>query len=274
MNKLFFLAVLLIGMVFPAAGKESIRIVGSSTLLPLISEAAKRYRQTHPDLEILISGGGSGVGIAAILQNSADLGMTSRLPTATEQVQLKTRAKLIPIAYDGVAVAVSKAIVSHGVKALSLAQIAAIYRGQLRNWKKVGGPDAQILVIDKESGRGTRHVFAQAVLGNPHARAPGAAIVTGSNNEEQAIIARSDQAIGMLSHAWLNDKVRPLGVMINGQAIMPTTENIRNGRYPIHRKLSLIVPNHHSPAVDNFIAFLLSKSGQDVVEQVGYIPIR
>ncbi len=274
MIKLFFLAIFWIGIVLPVAGNESIRIVGSSTLLPLVSEAAKLYRQSHPDLEILLSGGGSGVGIAAVLQGSADLGMTSRQPTAEEQAQLETKAKLLPIAYDGVAVAVSEAVINHGVKALSLPQIAAIYRGQIRNWKQLGGPDARILVIDKEAGRGTRHVFANAVLGNPHARAPGAVIVTGSNNEEQAIIARSDQAIGMLSHAWLTDRVRGLAILVNGVAITPAAENIRNGRYPIRRKLNLIVPIDHSPAVGDFIAFLLSGPGQALVEQVGYIPIR
>ncbi len=253
---------------------ETVRAVGSTTVLPIVAEAAKGYQRHHSEIRITVSGGGSGVGIASILQGSTDLGMSSREPTPEEQARLAGKAKLVPIARDAVAVVVSKAVAVGGVKALTLDQIAAIYRGRITNWKQVGGPDAKILVIDKEPGRGTRHVFAEVVLGDAQARAPGATVIAGSNNEVQAIVARSDSAIGMLSNAWLNDRVRSVAVIVDSEPVPPTLENIRSGRYPIRRDLFLLVPQEAKSPVTDFVDFLLSPAGQEIVFQSGYLPVR
>jgi len=260
-------------MGFSAHAEERIAVVGSTTVLPIVSEAAALYRQSHADLTITVSGGGSGVGIAAMRQATAQIGMASRNTTHEEQLALSGKVDDIVVASDAVAVVVSKAVYESGVHQLSLQQIAAIYRGEIRNWKDVGGLDARILVIDKEASRGTRHVFAEAVLGSAHARAEGASIISGSNNEEQSIISRSHNAIGMLSNAWLNDKVRGVDVAIEGVAIAPTIEHVRDGRYPIARSLHILLPKEASPATRDFVQFLLSPDGQKIVEKVGYLPI-
>ncbi|GAB6067930.1 phosphate ABC transporter substrate-binding protein [Methylothermus subterraneus] len=274
MLKTAFSLVLLGVLVIRADAAPTVRVVGSSTVLPIVAEAAKEYQKRHPAVKITVAGGGSGVGIAAILQGSADLGMSSREPTAEEQTRLVGKAKLIPLASDAVAVVVSKAVAEGGIRSLTLEQIAAIYRGEITNWKQLGGPDARILVIDKEPDRGTRHVFAQAVLGDAQTRAPGAMIVAGSNNEEQAIVARSDSAIGMLSNAWLTDRVRAVAVAAGGEPVLPTLENVQNGRYPISRDLFLLVPENAPPEVSGFVDFLLSPAGQAIVSRVGYLPVR
>ncbi len=252
---------------------ERINIVGSTTVLPIVSQAAALYQQSHPDVQITVSGGGSGVGIASIIQGTSQIAMASRETTQEEQAQLKGKVENIIIAADAVAVAVSKAVFESGVHALSLAQIADIYKGKIRNWKSVGGVDAKILVIDKEASRGTRHVFAQAVLGSSHARAAGASLISGSNNEEQAIISRSNQAIGMLSNAWLNDSVRGIDVLVKGQAIGPTLQHVRDGSYPISRGLHILIPIHASQNAKDFVHFLSSKAGQNIVQQTGYLPV-
>lgn len=252
---------------------ETIHAVGSTTVMPIVSTAATAYHKTHPDLTITVSGGGSGVGIASMLQHTAQIGMASRDTTAEEQAKLSD-VKNIVIARDAVAVVVSKAVYLGGITHLSLQQIASIYRGKITNWKQLGGPDARILAIDKEASRGTRHVFAEAVLGSAHARAPGASLISGSNNEEQAIVARSNQAIGMLSNAWLNDQVRGIAIDVHGQGIRPTIEQIRNGRYPISRGLHVLLPNDATDATRAFVQFLLSDEGQSIVKKAGYLPIQ
>ena len=257
-----------------AQATDQIRIAGSTSVLPIVAEAAKHYRQLHPGLSLTVSGGGSGVGVASVGQGMVEIGMVSRDLTAREKKRLDGKVRQVAVARDAVAVAVSKAVYVGGVKQLSLGQIAAIYRGEIKNWKQLGGPDARILVIDKESSRGTRHVFAKAVLGSEKARAPGATIIAGSNNEEQAALANSDQAIGMLSTAWLNDAVRAVAVGEGDNAVLPTMEHIADGSYPIQRDLNLLLSGEGGGQSDAFVEFLLSDEGQQIVQQVGYLPVR
>jgi len=273
MQKSIVLASLLSIASSPLYAAERISIVGSTTVLPIVSQAATLYHQLHPDITITVSGGGSGVGIASVIQGTAQIGMASRNTTQEEQSKLDGQVDNIIIAADAVAIAVSKAVYESGLRKLSLAQIAAIYRGKIRNWRELGGADARIVVIDKEASRGTRHVFANAVLGDKHARAAGASIISGSNNEEQAIISRSDAAIGMLSHAWLNDKVRGIDIIVNGKAVPPTMQYVRDGSYPLARGLHILLPNNASPATRDFVTFLLSPKGQNIVAKVGYLPV-
>jgi len=273
-HRLLTILLLLMVLVPVAQAVEQIRVAGSTSVLPIVAEAAKHYRQLHPGLSLTVSGGGSGVGVASIDQGLVEIGMVSRELTTSEKIRLQGKVKQMAVARDAVAVAVSKVVYEGGVRRLSLAQIAAIYRGEIKNWNQVGGPDGRILVIDKESSRGTRHVFAKMVLGSETARAPGATIVTGSNNEEQAAIANSGRAIGMLSHAWLNDAVRAVAVGEADKAVLPTFENVTNGSYPIQRQLNLLVSETSGEAGHLFVDFLLSDQGQRLVQQVGYLPVR
>ena len=275
MKKLMFVmfSVLCFGMHAQAA-TITLHAAGSTTVLPIVATAANAYHAQHPNVTITVSGGGSGVGIASMIEHTAQIGMASREIDASEAAQLNGKVDILTIARDAVAVVVSKAVYVGGIHQLSLGQIAAIYRGNIRNWKELGGPDAQIFVIDKEASRGTRHVFAEAVLGDAHARAAGATVISGSNNEEQALVAHSNQAIGMLSNAWLNDAVRGIAVGEGDRAVLPDIEHVRDGSYPISRSLHLLLPKNGSPEARDFGAFLLSKQGQAIVKQSGYLPVR
>ena len=254
----------------------AIHISGSSTVLPVVSRAAEQFRLTHPGLNIIVNAGGSGVGINQLGEGKIEIGMASRDITPSEigkypGVQFVTHI----IGKDAVAPVVSSEIYDAGIQALSLEQIARIYRGEIRNWKELGGPDREILVIDKEQARGTRHVFMEVVLGDKTANAPGADLVLGSNNEEQTALAQSDAAIGMLSNAWINADVKALGIIMPDRRIIyPTRENIANGTFPITRTLLLITNGQPQGKVKAFIDFILSKEGQKIVEESGYVAIQ
>jgi len=258
----------------PAASAITLHAAGSTTVLPVVSTAATAYHRLHPNVTITVSGGGSGVGIASMIQHTAEIGMASREIDAAEAAKLKGNVDVLTIAKDAVAVVISKAVYIGGIHQLSLGQIADIYRGKIKNWKALGGPDAQILVIDKEASRGTRHVFAEAVLGDAHARAPGASVLSGSNNEEQSLVAHSNQAIGMLSNAWLNDAVRGIAVGEGSHAVLPDIQHVRDGSYPISRGLHILLPKNASAEARDFAHFLLSKDGQSIVRQSGYLSVR
>jgi len=122
--------------------------------------------------------------------------MMSRDITPEEKAQFPNLSFTpIAIGRDAVAPVISSEIYDAGVKSLSLAEIAAVYRGEIDNWNKLGGPDKAIFVVDKESSSGTRQTFMKVVMGNSKASAPGADLVIGSNNEEQTAITQSDSAI-------------------------------------------------------------------------------
>ncbi len=270
--------ILLIALFLPfqsSLAESTIRIAGSSTLLPIMADAAETYKTLIKSAaNITVSGGGSGTGINAVINGIANIGMISRQPTAAEWNKLSEKFELIDIARDAVAIAVSKPVIESGISSLSINQVADIYRGKIKNWQQVGGFDKKILVIDKEPSRGTRHVFAKVVLGDAKARAPGATIISGSNNEERSIISRSKQAIGMLSHAWLNDKARGMPLTLdNGRIVTASRENVFDGSYPIQRSLSLIVAKNRSDELQSFIEFIQSPSLTPSIEKNGYFPL-
>ncbi|MCF6159604.1 MAG: phosphate ABC transporter substrate-binding protein [wastewater metagenome] len=255
--------------------KETIRCAGSTTVLPVVSNAAEQFRQNHSDVNIVVNAGGSGVGINLLGEQKIHIGMISRNITQKEIEKYPDVQFVIHrIGKDAVAAVVSSEIYHAGVKALTIEQIAEIYKGEIKNWKEIGGPDKEILVVDKERARGTRHVFMEKVLGDEEADAPGADLVLGSNNEEQTAIAQSDAAIGMLSHAWFNDDVKGVSIILNnGETVEPTIENINKGKFPITRDLLLITNGEPREGIKKFVDFIKSSEGQKIVEQAGYVSL-
>ena len=250
-----------------------VQIVGSTTVLPIASRSAQKFMESSK-IRVLVNAGGSGVGIHSVAQGRADIGMASRGISSDEKKRFeKSGLKIHPIGIDAVACVVSTEIYQAGVRHLTPKQIAAIYMGKIHNWKEVGGPDRQIVVIDKERHRGTRHVFMQYIFGNASQRTPGTLLVTGSNNEEQAKIAQSDSAIGMLSFAWINEDVKAISLRDKGKEFLPTWETVGQGRYPIVRKLNFITAGEPEGEVKAFIDFVKGPQGQKIVEESGYIPI-
>lgn len=255
--------------------KETIMVSGSTTVLPVVSNAAERFRLSHPDVNIVVNAGGSGVGINLLGEKKIQIGMISRDITL-EEIGLYAHVHFVThsIGKDAVVPVVSSEIYDEGVKSLTLEQIAGIYNGEIKNWKELGGPDRKILVVDKEKSRGTRHVFMKIVMGNKEADAPGADLVLGSNNEVQTAIVQSNAAIGMLSNAWLNNDVKGLSIILNdGEIIAPTLENIINGKFPITRDLLLITDGEPQGKTEDFINFIKSPDGQKIVEQAGYVSV-
>ena len=250
-----------------------IRIVGSTTVLPVASRSAQKFMETSSS-RILVNAGGSGIGIHSVVGGRADIGMASRGISQDESKRFEKSHLIIhPVGLDAVACVVSSEIYHAGVQQLTSRQIAGIYLGEIQNWKEVGGPDRKIVVVDKERHRGTRHVFMQYVFGNASQRTPGTILVTGSNNEEQAKIMQSDSAIGMLSFNWINEDVKAVTLLDQGKKILPTWKAVRQGNYPIVRKLNFITVGEPKGEVKAFIDFVKGPEGQKIVKESGYIPI-
>lgn len=256
--------------------KESINVSGSTTVLPVVSNAAEQFKNTHSGINVVVNAGGSGVGINQLGEGKIDIGMASRDITSEEIAKYPdVKFNVISIGKDAVVPVVSSEIYNQGVTSLTLAQIGEIYKGEINNWKEVGGPDVEILCVDKETSRGTRHIFMEIVLGDKEAEAKGADLVLGSNNEEQTALVQSDAAIGMLSNAWLSDDVKGLNIILSdGSIIEPTIENINIGTFPITRDLIIITNGKPTGNTKAFIDFILGEEGQQIVEDAGYVKIK
>jgi len=272
---ILILSVILCVSIISCAKKETIIIGGSTTVLPIISNAAEYFKGKNPNLNIIVNAGGSGVGVTQLGEGKIQIGMISRDLTDSEMKRHPDVNYIIhKIGKDAVVPVVSSEIYESGIKSLTIEQIGKIYKGEIDNWNVLGGPHRNILVIDKERSRGTRHIFMKFVLGHKDADAPGADLVLGSNNEEQTAISQSDAAIGMLSHAWLNDDVKGLSIIMPDKSVIdPILDNILNGTYPIARDLLLITNGEPVDKTRKFIDFVLSSEGQRIVEEAGYVSI-
>ncbi len=253
----------------------TIRLAGSTTVLPVAARAAEKYMTAHPSVRITVNPGGSGVGVKSIGRGLVEIGMVSREISDKERERFRdTDFNVIKFARDAVAAVVSSEVYEKGVRALTREQIRAIYSGKINNWKEVGGPDRPIFVIDKEAHRGTRHVFMEYIFGVKTPVAHGSDLVSGSNNEEQSKVTLSDSAIGMLSIAWINKDVRGVAIIEDNKAIEPTVANIVNGSYPISRDLNFITEGRPGGQVKAFLNYILGPLGRKIITESGYVPLQ
>ncbi|MDX8405944.1 MAG: substrate-binding domain-containing protein [Mariprofundus sp.] len=258
----------------PVARAQIIEIAGSTTVKAFIEPAAEAYRKIHPEVVIRVRGGGSGAGASAVIDGRASLGMMSREPDTDEAGHMQAIER-VRIGYDAVAVVVSKLLYLKGhVHGLKREEVAAIYRGEITNWQAVGGPDRRILVIDKEMQRGTRQVFAAYILGGAHAQGAADAVVVGPNRDMKTLLLSSDQAIGFLPFGEAVGDLHALELLEKGQGYMADIASVRDGSYPLSRSLYLLHRKDAPSYVRDFVAYLISNQGQQILRHSGYIPLR
>jgi phosphate transport system substrate-binding protein len=266
------LIALLVGSVFTlsAVGKESVRVSGSTTVLPLAEAAAEAFNDGQSDYEALITGGGTGVGITNVAAGNSDIGMASREVTADEKTQYGDKFGENLVGYDGIVIAVSKQIYDAGVTKLSKDQVKKIYSGEIGNWKDLGGPDELILAIAREQGSGTRDTFNEDIMGNKAAETPGVNTVASSNAEVKTAITGGDNAIGYLGFSYAEDGT--VG-KITLEGVEATPETIKDGSYPLARKLYFYTFGDVKPGAQAFIDFVTGSEGQKIAEENGFVPL-
>ena len=257
------------------ARQSVIKIAGSSTVLPIVVRAAEAFSAHHPDIRVMVNPGGSGVGVKSVGHHLVHIGMVSRRILDEEKAVLpKAHLHTHVIGRDAVACVISSEIHDAGVTVLSKEDIRQVYLGKVTNWRELGGPDRDIVAVDKEAHRGTRHVFMEYLFGKSRVKTPGVDLVTGSNNEQHTKIALSNAAIGMLSHAWLDNDVVGVGIRDGNTILTLTNDHVKNGTYPMVRDLSLVTDGIPNGPVSKFVAFLLGPDGQSIVREMGYVPVQ
>ena len=259
----------------PAAhAARGITIKGSDTMVILGQRWAEAYMDGHPGAVIQVTGGGSGTGIAALINGTTDICQASRPMKDDEKRKLRDRYQTmgveIPVAKDGLAIYVPEA---SPVRDLSLEQLRQIYTGAVTNWKAVGGPDAPITLYGRENNSGTYVYFKDHVLRGADYSArvqtlPGTAAVVNA-------VARDPNGIGYGGAAYAKG-VREVAVRATAAAapVLPSAATVRDGSYPITRSLYFYTRTRPSGQVKQFVDWVLSSDGQRLVTQVGYFPTR
>ena len=250
------------------------RVKGSDTLLPLTQELAEQYLKKEPDAEVIVTGGGSGVGIAALPENTTDIAMASRRIKFSEKMkfaELGLDAEEVVVAYDALAVVVNP---SNPVDGLTREQLEAIFRGKITNWKDVGGEDRKIVVYSRETSSGTYEFFKESVLENKNYMSSILSMpATGAIIQS---VRQTKGAIGYIGLAYLNPYVKPLAVSYDGGAhyAVPSVETAADGSYPIVRPLYYYYDSRKEAQVSPFISYVLSPEGQESVLEQGFIPVK
>ncbi len=252
---------------------EAQRIKGSDTLLPLTQQLAECYLEEHPEAEIVVTGGGSGVGIAALPEHTTEIAMASRRIKFGEKMkfaQLGLDVREVVVADDALAIVIHP---SNPVDRLTREELEAIFRGKITNWKEVGGDDCRIVVYTRETSSGTYEFFKESVLENRNYMAG-----TLSMPATGAIIQSVRQtrgAIGYIGLAYLNPYVKALAVSYDGGAhyALPSVENAADGSYPVVRPLYYYYNAGDEAQVAPFVKYALSEEGQRIVREQGFVPV-
>jgi phosphate transport system substrate-binding protein len=257
----------MIASIGSAVAADNVVIKGSTTVLPIAQAALEAYMKAHPGVNISLSGGGSGDGIKALIDKSADIAPSSR-EIKPKETELAKHKGVVPVAHT-VAMDALTPIVHprNNVNGLTIDQLSQIYQGKIKNWKEVGGDNLQIIVVSRDSSSGTFESWGHLVLNNAKV-SPRAQMQASSGVVVQAI-SNNRYAIGYVGIGYLNQSVKALTV--NGVAASAKTALSKE--YPIARPLYMYTDGQPQGVVAGFINFVLSPAGQKLVAREGFVPV-
>ncbi|MCK9357976.1 MAG: phosphate ABC transporter substrate-binding protein [Dehalococcoidia bacterium] len=260
----------------------SFNVIGSNTVTPLSTMWAEAFMARHQNVNIAISGPGSGAGIAALIDSTTDICQSSRLMKSSEMDQAKSKGVNpyeIVVASDGLAVVVNPA---NPVSQLTTAQLSAIYTGKVTNWKEVGGSDGPIVALARDTNSGTHVFFKEHVVQMDGLPTKDTSLEYGTDvlllpSTEAGVIetANNVNAIFYAGLGYVSGDVKVLGVKKTDSdaAVTPSVETVLNGTYPVARPLLYYTNGEPTGVVKAFIDYCLSDEGQVIVVESGYVPL-
>jgi len=270
MRKIILVAAIAASML---SGVQAQKIKGSDTVLPLSQKEAESFMKANPATSVSVTGGGSGVGISALLDGTTDIAQSSRKIKFAEKQKLQEGGKSVKeviIAYDALAVVVNP---NNKVSQLTREQLEGIFTGKITNWSQVGGADLKIIPYSRETSSGTYEFFKESVLKNKNyvngimsMPATGAIIQS---------VSQTQGAIGYVGLAYLNKDVKALSVSYDGgkNYVVPSVASAKDKTYPIVRPLYYYYNTASKAKVSPFIDYVLSPAGQKIVEGIGFVTV-
>ena len=258
----------------------SIQIKGSDTMVNLGQAWAEAFNAIHPNVNVAVTGGGSGTGIAALVSRTCDIAESSR---AVEEKEIKQaeaegiRFNQEIVALDGIVVVVHP---SNPVKNLTMNQLREVFMGNIKNWRMLGGPDIPIVLLSREVNSGTHIFFKEHVLRRGKKKgteefSPGALMMPSSYAiAEEA--ANNENAVGYYGMGYISPRQKVIAVAkdANSPFIEPTLQAVRSNAYPISRPLYLYTNGTPQGVIKDFIDFVYSNEGQEIVKKTDFVPIK
>jgi phosphate transport system substrate-binding protein len=253
--------------------RQTIKISGSTTVLPIVQKAADQYMASHPDADIQVSGGGSGVGIQAIGAKTVDIGMSSREVTKDEMKKYPGFV-VTSVAQDGIAVIVNP---GNEIQYITLEQAKGIYLGTITKWTQITGANVpgtnnQIVIVGRDSASGTRTYFDETVL--LKATPTNKMLEKNSNGAVLQTVTQTPGSIGYVSIGFVSKDVKALPIWYNfDKIIAPTLGNVKSKTYPVSRDLYVVTNGQPTGLTGDFIKYILSPEGQKIVADEGYVTL-
>lgn len=238
-----------------------VQIAGSTTVQPLAEVLAEAFMAENPDVTIEIQGGGSSVGVTSAGEGTVAIGNVSRNVKESEFEEFPD-LQVFTIAYDGIAIVSNPDL---ELPSLTIDQVKAIFAGEITNYSEVGGPDAEIIVVSREEGSGTRAAFEELVMesGESEAVISEDAILQQSNGQIRTTVSTTPNTIGYLSFGFLDDSINTVSI----DGVEPSAANVKNETYPIFRPLNMLTNGDPDPLAKAFLDFILSADGQAIVAE-------
>ncbi len=253
--------------------------MGSDTMVNLALAWAEAYMAERPDVRLSVTGGGTGTGIAAMINGTVDLANASRALKPEELAAAQKNGftpKEFVVARDAIAVVVHP---SNPVNGLTLQQLSDIYTGKITNWRQVGGADRPIVLLSRESNSGTYLYFLEHVIRQGDARSEllfsPETLLMPSSEGISAEVRHNPNAIGYDGLGYVTSDQKTLGIAKNSASefTLPSVETVNTGAYPIARPLYIYTPGEPQGAVKNYLDWILTR-GQTLIPPLGFVPLQ
>ncbi len=253
---------------------------GSDTMVNLALAWAEAYQVVNPEVRLSVTGGGSGTGLAALINGTVDIANASRAIKAEERTEAGANG-IEPVEFvvarDAIAIVVNPA---NPVNALTLPQLSAIYRGEITNWRAVGGEDRPIVLLSRETNSGTHVFFLENVVrlgekGNASLFSPDTLLMPSSEGIS-AEVRQNPNAIGYdgLGYVTADMKTVAVAAAAGQPFVMPAIETVNNGAYPIARDLYMYTRGQPTDNVAAYMTWVLGPDAQAIVARLGFVPIQ
>ena len=270
MKRIVLASLLALSCLLPAQAKAADEIVvnGSTTGLPIMQKVSEAYMAANPNVQIALSGGGSGNGIKALLDGLANIAMSSRDIKGSEK-ELAAKKGINPVR-TAVAVDALVPVVNpkNPINELSLDQLKDIYTGKITNWKELGGADANIVVVSRDTSSGTYETWEEMVM--KKAKVMPKALLQASNGAVEQVVAKNPNAIGYVGLGYLAPSIKGLHI----GKVAASAETALSKEWPLSRELYVFTNGEPAGASGALIKYILDPAkGQKAVKEVGFVPL-